>query len=41
MDLHDESNNTNEKRIIELNKRRREWYRLREEQYKQQQEPCK
>lgn len=41
MDLHDESNNMNEKRRIERNKGRRERYRLRQEQNKQQQEPCK
>ncbi|WOG90448.1 hypothetical protein DCAR_0209692 [Daucus carota subsp. sativus] len=39
MDLHDESNNMNEKRRIERNKGRRERYRLRQEQNKQQQEP--
>ena len=41
MDLHDESNNMNEKWRIERNKGRRERYRLRQEQNKQQQEPCK
>ncbi|XP_017225090.1 uncharacterized protein LOC135149445 [Daucus carota subsp. sativus] len=41
MELHDESNNTNEKRGIELNKRRRERCGLCQEQYKHQQEPTR